>query len=84
MRFEKISGEINYIKLSYHFTAPGITSKFKSPFNTFKEIRDGYKTLQEIGEYQKKLKSSLGEITSGNPKRKKEYQLDTIKNVQSL
>ena len=58
--------------------------KFKGPFNTFKEIRDGDKTLQEIEEDQKKLKSSLDEITSGNPKHKREYQLDTIKNVQSL
>ena len=58
--------------------------KFKGPFNTFKEIRDGDKTLQEIEEDQKKLKSSLDEITSGNPKHKREYQLDTIKSVQSL
>ena len=58
--------------------------KFKGPFNTFKEIRDGDKTLQEIKEDQKELKSSLGEITSGNPKHKRECQLDTIKSVQSL
>ena len=53
--------------------------KFKGPFNIFKEIRDGDKTLQEIEEDQQKFKSSLGKIISGNPK-----QLDTIKNVQSL
>ena len=55
--------------------------KFKGPFNIFKEIRDGDKTLQEIEEDQKELKSSLGEITSGNPKHKREYQLDTIKSL---
>ena len=84
----KISGEINYNKIIYHFTTPGIAPinfiKFKGPFNTFKEIRDGDKTLQEIKEDQKELKSSLGEITLGNPKHKREYQLDTIKNVESL
>ena len=78
----KVSREINYNKLIYHFTTPGIAPinfiKFKGPFNTFKEIRDSDKTLQEIEEDQQKFKSSLGQITSGNPK-----QLDTIKNVQS-
>ena len=62
----KVSREINYNKLIYHFTTPGIAPinfiKFKGPLNTFKEIRDGDKTLQEIEEDQKKLKSSLGEI----------------------
>ena len=85
---QKRSGEINYNKLIYHLTTPGIAPinfiKFKGPFNTFKEIRDGDKTLQEIEKDQKQPKSSLGEIKSGNPKHKTEYQLDTIKNVQSL
>ena len=84
----KIRGQINYNKLIYYFTTPDIAPinfiKFKGPFNTFKEIRDGDKTLQEIKEDQKKLKSSLGELTSGNPKHKSEYQLDTTKNAQSL
>ena len=84
----KISREINYNKLIYYFTTPGIVPinfiKFKGAFNTFKEIRDGDKTLQEIEEDQKKLKSSLGEITSGNSKHKRGYQLDTIKIVQSI
>ena len=85
---QKRSGEINYNKLIYHFTTPGIAPinfiKFKGPFNTFKEIRDSDKALQEIEEDQKKLKSSLCEITSGNLKHKREYQLDTVRNVQSL
>ena len=84
----KISGEINYNKLIYHFTTPGIAPinfiKFKGPFNTFKDIRDRNRTLQEIAEDKKKLKSSLGEITLENPKHKRDYQLYTIKNLQSL
>ena len=55
----KISGEINYNKIIYHFTTPGIAPinfiKFKSSFNTFKEIRDDDKTLQEIEEDKKSL-----------------------------
>ena len=50
----KIRGQINYNKLIYYFTTAGIAPinfiKFKGPFNTFKEIRDGDKTLQEIKE----------------------------------
>ena len=50
----KISREINYNKLIYYFTTLGIVPinfiKFKGAFNTFKEIRDGGKTLQEIEE----------------------------------
>ena len=55
---QKVSREINYNKLIYHFTTPGIAPinfiNFKVPLNTFKEIRDGDKTLEEIEEDQKK------------------------------
>ena len=57
---------------------------FRGSFNIFKEIRDGDKTLQQVEEDQEDLKKSLGQITSGNPKNKEKYQLDTIKNVQNL
>ena len=40
--------------------------------------------MQEIEEDQKKIKTSLGEITSGNPETKRQYPLNTIKNVLSL
>ena len=42
-------------------------------------IRDGNKTSQEIEEDEER-----GGITSGNPKYKEKYQLDTIKNVKNL
>ena len=55
----KISGEINYNKLIYHFTTPGNAPikfiKFKSSFNAFNEKRDGDKTLQEIEGDKKSL-----------------------------
>ena len=45
----KISRDINYKNLFYYFTILGISPinfiKFTGPFNTFKEIRDGDKTL---------------------------------------
>ena len=61
----EISKQIEYINLSYPFKTKGISSihfiKYKDPFNIFKEIRDGNKTLQEIEKDQESLKSSLRE-----------------------
>ena len=41
------------------------------------------KTLQQVEEDQKNIKSELNEITSGNPKHKSEKQSYTIKNVRA-
>ena len=40
--------------------------KHKGSFHIFKEIRDRDKTLKEIEQDQKKFKSSLGQIASGD------------------
>ena len=84
----EIAKKIDHKKLIYYFKGLHITPinfiKHKGPFNFFKEIRDGDKTLQEIEEDQKKFKSSLGQITSGDPKHKDDYQKDVIKNTKSL
>ena len=53
--------------------------KFKGPFRFFKEIKSGNISLKKAEEDQNEFKSNLGEIKSGNPKRKEKYQLDTIK-----
>ena len=58
--------------------------KHKGLFHIFKEIRDEDKTLQEIEKDKKKFKSSLGQITSGNPEHKNDYQEDVIKNAKNL
>ena len=63
----KLSGEINYNKSIYYFATPGIAP---TNFLKLEETRDGDKTVQEKEEDQKKLKSSLGELTLGNPKHK--------------
>ena len=57
--------------------------KHKGPFHVFKEIRDGDKTLQEIEEDQKKFKSILGQITSGDSEHKEDHQKDVIKNAKN-
>ena len=63
---------------------PSYFIKHKGLFHIFKEIRDEDKTLQEIEEDKKKFKSSLGQITSGNPEHKNDYQEDVIKNAKNL
>ena len=71
---QKISKEIDYSKLIYHYITPGIkptnATEFRGPLHIFKEIKNGDKTIQTAEKEQIKLKSKLGEITSGNPKHK--------------
>ena len=78
-RADEIGNKSREINSIYYFTTPGIAPinfiKFKGPLNIFKKIRDGDKTLQEIEEDQKKFKSILGEITSGNKKKRKEKEI---------
>ena len=51
---------------------------------TYNQLKNGEKTLKQVEEDQKKIKSELNEITSGNPKHKNEEQSYTIKNVKNL
>ena len=44
-------------------------------------MQNGNILLRIAEEEQNKFISNLREITSGNPKHKEKYQLDTIKNV---
>ena len=62
---------MDYNKLTYYFkslhTAPiNFIIKHKGSFHIFKEIRDGDKTLKEIEQDQKKFKSILGQVASGD------------------
>ena len=85
---QKMIKVIDYNKLIYRFKTQSITPinfiKFKVHLVFFKKIEDGDKTLQEIEEDQKKFDSSLGEITSGNPKHKEGHQLNTTKSAKNL
>ena len=49
---------------------------------TYNQLKNDEKTLQQVEEDQRKFKSELNEITSGNPKHKSEKQSYTIKNVR--
>ena len=51
---------------------------------TYNQLKNGEKTLQQVEEDQKKFKSELNEITSGNPKHKSQKQSYAIKNVRTL
>ena len=49
-----------------------------------KKIRNSNISIKKAEEEQNKFQSNLGEITSGNRKYIKKYQLDTIKNAKNL
>ena len=83
----EMSREINYNNLVYNFKAPGPSisfTKFGGRIYTYDQLKNGEKTLQQLEEDQNCFKKCLNEITSGNPKRKSEKQLYTIKNVRNL
>ena len=65
-------------------SAPINFIKFKGPFAQFREIREGNISLTKAEENQEDFKKELGQITSGNPKHKEQYQLETIKSVKNL
>ena len=83
----KIIREINYSNLVYDFKGPTPSisfTKFEGPMYTYNQLKNGEKTLQQVEEDQKKFKSELNEITSGNPKHKSQKQSYAIKNVRTL
>ena len=85
---QEISNEIGYNNLNYSFKTRSSGSiyfiKYKGPFGLFGEMRDGNISLKEAEENQEDFKKELGQITSGNPKHKEQYQLETIKSVKNL
>ena len=83
----EISREINYDNLVYDFKGqtPSISfTNFGGPIYTYNKFKNGEKTLQEVEEDQQYFLKNLNEITSGNPKKKSEKQLYTIKNIKNL
>ena len=82
---QKISDEINYADLIYYFkclSSPVNFTEYEDPEDIYEKIKNGDKTIQGAEEDQKKIKSKLGEISSGY--HKSDYTLDTIKNVENL
>ena len=58
--------------------------RFRGPLHIFIEIKNGITSLKKVEEDQKKFKSSLGEITSGDPKYKSDSQPNAINNIKTL
>ena len=79
----EISREINYDNLVSHFKDPTSSisyTKFGGPVYTYDQLKKGDKRLQQVEEEQKRL----GQIKSGDPEKKSQTQLNTIKNVKNL
>ena len=88
MEIWELSKEIDYKNLNNNITTKANGSinfiNFKGPFSLFKKIRDGDISVEIAEEGQEKFRREFGQIKSGNPKRKSEMQLYTIKNVKNL
>ena len=65
-----ISKEIDFNHLTYRFKGSNIAPmnfiKFKGPMHIYNEIKNGNVSIKKIEEDQKKLRSKLNEITTGN------------------
>ena len=84
---QKISDEINYDDLIYYFKRPSSPvsfNEYEDPSDLHDKIKNGDKTIQAAEEEQTRIKSRLGEITSGNPEHKSTNQSYAIKNAQNL
>ena len=84
---QKISNEINYDDLIYYFKRPSSPvsfNEYEDPSDLHDKIKNGDKTTQAAEEQQTRIKSRLGEITSGNPEHKSTNQSYAIKNAQNL
>ena len=85
---QKLSDEINFNDLTYHFTGPSLASVdfigLRGPLNIYHEIKNSNISIKKAKKDQKKFKSRLSKITSRNPKCRKEYQLDAIQNIKNL
>ena len=84
---QKISDEINYDDLIYYFKRPSSPvsfNEYEDPSDLHDKIENGDKTIQAAEEEQTRIKSRLGEITSGNPEHKSTNQSYAIKNAQNL
>ena len=80
--------KIGFNILTYYFTTLGLASinfaRFKDTMGIYNDIKNGNISIEKAEEDQKQFKSDLNEITRGNPRYKKEYQLNTIANIKNL
>ena len=86
---QKLSKEIDFKNLIYHFKTLSISSinfiKFKGLLILLNKIENcNTSSKKKAEEEQDDFRLDLREIMSGNPKYKEDYQVDTIKNVKNL
>ena len=82
---QDLSKQIDFHNLTYHYkgkTASKLFIAFKGPPGFYKNIREGYITLEKAEEKQKEFKSYINEIVKGS--KKSQDQKNVIKNTKTL
>ena len=79
---QDISEKIDFKNLTYYFTSPNLVPinfiGFRVPLNIYKEIKNSNISIKKAEGDQNEFKSSLSQITIGDPKYKWKDQLDAI------
>ena len=82
---QHLSKQINFKNLTYHYNGyatPKTLIVFKGPLGFYKNIKQGYITLEKPEEKQKEFKSEINKIVIGS--KKSEDQKNAIKNIKKL
>ena len=80
---QDLSKEIDFNNLNQRYnTVPKPFIGFKGPLDFYRNIKEGYITLERAGEEQKELKSKIDKIEIGI--NKAENQKSVIKNIKTL
>ena len=85
---QDMTKQIDFNNLNYYFTDPNINPinfiKFKDPMHLYKDIRNGNISVEIAEKDKNQSESDLNQITIGNLKYEKEYQLNTITNFKII
>ena len=84
---KNLDNSVDRDKLIYKYkgnTSDVDFSEYYGAIDLINKIKDGDVSLKQATNDQYELKSKLGEIKKGNPKRKSQTNLDVIKNVDNL
>ena len=84
---KNLDNSVDRDKLIYKYkgnTSDADFSEYYGAIDLINKIKDGDVSLKQVINDQYELKSKLGEIKKGNPKRKSQTNLDVIKNVDNL
>ena len=84
---KNLDNSVDREKLIYKYkgnTSDADFSEYYGAIDLINKIKDGDFSLKQAINDQYELKSKLGEIKKGNPKRKSKTNLDVIKNVDNL